>query len=199
MTYKLIWRINKFLLSHNLYSGANHIPLFYCSCWCPFHCDQTTTTVETWTVKRCFWQRHNFWKLFEEIFCSAILMWLQWVWLTIINHKKVKEKLSSRFTELRWGDPQWGKIDNIANNIILIPSSMKNLTENRFKKFVFVYCKDTKLEIIYLKKLINHCVVNVMLCHGHDHKVELILYISPNLYCVKSYNSLSNIVISNQW
>ena len=44
-------------------------------------------------------------------------MWLQWVWLTIINHKKVKEKLSSRLTELRWGDPQWGEIDNIANNI----------------------------------------------------------------------------------
>ena len=33
----LIWRIN------NLYTGANHIPLFYCSCWHPFYCDQTNT------------------------------------------------------------------------------------------------------------------------------------------------------------
>ena len=31
--YILIWRINKLLLQHNLYSGANHVPLFHCSCW----------------------------------------------------------------------------------------------------------------------------------------------------------------------
>ena len=24
------------LLPHNLYSGANHVPFFYCSCWRPF-------------------------------------------------------------------------------------------------------------------------------------------------------------------
>ena len=30
------WRINKLLLPHNLYSCANHAPLFYCSCWHPF-------------------------------------------------------------------------------------------------------------------------------------------------------------------
>ena len=32
----LIWRISKLLLPHNLYYDANHIPLFYCSCWHPF-------------------------------------------------------------------------------------------------------------------------------------------------------------------
>ena len=41
----LIWRSNKLLLPHNLYSGANHIPLFYCSCWGPFYCDQTNTII----------------------------------------------------------------------------------------------------------------------------------------------------------
>ena len=41
--YILIWRINKLLLQHNLYSGANHIPLFYCSYRRPFYCDQTNT------------------------------------------------------------------------------------------------------------------------------------------------------------
>ena len=39
--YILIWRINKLLLTHNLYSGTNHIPLFNCSCWAPFYCDHT--------------------------------------------------------------------------------------------------------------------------------------------------------------
>ena len=43
MLYILIWRINKSILPHYLYSGANHLPLFYCSCWRPFYCDQTNT------------------------------------------------------------------------------------------------------------------------------------------------------------
>ena len=34
--YILIWRINKLLLPHNLCSGANHHPLFYCSWWHPY-------------------------------------------------------------------------------------------------------------------------------------------------------------------
>ena len=43
MLYILIWKINKSILPHYLYSGANHLPLFYCSCWRPFYCDQTNT------------------------------------------------------------------------------------------------------------------------------------------------------------
>ena len=37
---KVIWRINKLLLPHNLYSGTNHIPLFILA---PFYYDQTNT------------------------------------------------------------------------------------------------------------------------------------------------------------
>ena len=34
--YTVSWRINKLLLPHNLYPVANHVLLFYCSCWHPF-------------------------------------------------------------------------------------------------------------------------------------------------------------------
>ena len=43
----LIWRINKLLLPHNLYSGAKHISLFYCSCWHPFIVIRLQETIRT--------------------------------------------------------------------------------------------------------------------------------------------------------
>ena len=36
LNYILIWRINKVLLPHILYSCASYIPLFYCSWWSLF-------------------------------------------------------------------------------------------------------------------------------------------------------------------
>ena len=42
-SYILIWRLKNLLLPHNLYSSANHIQLFYYSCWRSFYCDQTRT------------------------------------------------------------------------------------------------------------------------------------------------------------
>ena len=42
------WRINKLLLPHNLYSCANHAPLFYCSCWHPFLAIRQTQNKKGW-------------------------------------------------------------------------------------------------------------------------------------------------------
>ena len=52
--YILIWRIKKFLLPHNLSSGADHIPLVYCS-FC-LNCDLTNTII--WPVVTPFSLRY---------------------------------------------------------------------------------------------------------------------------------------------
>ena len=108
--YIVNWRINKLLFSHNLYSGAFSLSLFY---WCPCHSDQMNTmeAPKKMNMPQRNWNQNWIAKTWPmrapragatTILCTASLFVTIWYYLIVLW---IQSYLSSQQQQQQWWWP----------------------------------------------------------------------------------------------